>query len=63
MLFSRLRVLLEIHAAKDTARKKTTHQLRHTGATKGPAYILKTENSSFLIKEILTPEDIGRNLE
>jgi hypothetical protein len=35
--------------AKHTARKNTTH--------KGPAYILATEDTSFLIKKILTPDD------
>jgi hypothetical protein len=32
--------------------------------SKGPAYILTTEDSSFLIKKILTPDDgrIGRNM-
>jgi hypothetical protein len=37
-------------------RKNTTHQLQHTSASKGPAYILTTEDSSFLIKKILTPD-------
>jgi hypothetical protein len=52
------------HAAKHTARKNTMHQLQHTSASKGPAYILTTEDSSFLIKNILTLDDghIGRNM-
>jgi hypothetical protein len=51
-------------AAKHTVRRNTTHQLQHTSASKEPAYILKTEDSSFLIKRILTPDDghIGRNM-
>jgi hypothetical protein len=40
------------------------HQLQHTSASKGPAYILTTEDSNFRIKKILTPYDghIGQNM-
>jgi hypothetical protein len=33
------------------------HQLKHASASKESAYILTTEDSSFLIKKILTPDD------
>jgi hypothetical protein len=51
------------HKEKHTARKNTMHQLQHTSAMKGPAYKLTTEDSSFLIKMIFTPDDghTGRN--
>jgi hypothetical protein len=52
------------HREKHTAGKNATHILQHTSTSKGPAYILKTEDSSFLNKKILTPDDghIGRNM-
>jgi hypothetical protein len=40
------------HTVKHAARKNTTHQLQCTSA-----YILTTEDSNFLIKKILTPDD------
>jgi hypothetical protein len=51
------------HTEKHTARKNTMYQLQHTSAWKGTAFILTTEDSSFLIKKILTPDDghIGQN--
>jgi hypothetical protein len=50
-------------AAKHTARKSTMHQLQHTSTSKGPAYILTTEDRRFLIKKILTPDGhTGQNM-